>query len=590
MAGVKGFGSRGEPSPPIKMKLKKAGLVTLVCALILLFLIIKKFNIVGNVVRFENFGPVKICNDSDGGRDFFTAGYVRSKGINYYDFCQGANVLIEYYCLKGIVKTENKSCSDFDMVCFEGKCFAEEENFFILAEGTDLALAYSFIVSLNALGYQFDNSIIRNYTDFERIDISDNLLLAIYDGEASVIVGQDLIDDDIELGALVHRIANTLNLRNTVVSDMEVNYDNLREIFPISSSWPITQITDDGYFNEYVTLHDYYPNIWAGRVIWLRTVPLDNGYGSLDQVFMYELGTMKQISNITNAGTSEPDSWGRNAVWFNYFTRPTFSEIYLYEDDIIKKITNNRNFNLTATSTRVSGDNVVWVAHNGSNINDLYFYDGMNINKLAVEYNNIAPALHGNFIAWERWIGGKSEIYFYDGNRMSRLTNNNYDDRGVSIWKNYVAWHGFRRNTADSDIFYYDGSTVRQLTQTNKNSNPVVWGNNVAWTGTDSDGRWQIYFYDGTLTKEITSYTNRDSSPPEMWGDIIVWTSVRSDINEYDEAEKTREIYLYDGKEVYRITDNAYQDISPVVWGENIAWLGKVDSEDEYEIFFAYRP
>lgn len=562
-------------------------LAGLAVVLVLLFLVTQNFGLIGDVSRFSGGASlVQICSDSDTGQDFFTQGQVKTRGLTYDDVCVDSNQLTEYYCQKGRVKSAEQDCRELAGVCSAGRCATTEGNFFILAENADVALAETILTALNNLGHHFDNSIIRTYQEFGGANLEDKSLLMIYNGEVAVVVGQGLVDDDLEFGAAIHRLVTTLNLRQTLVSDTEINSNNLRSIFPIDNVWRITQITDDHYFNEFVTLHDYYPNLWGGRVTWLRTVPLYHGYGSLDQVFMFEQGSMRQISNITNAGTSEPDATYKNAVWFNYFTRPTFSEIYLY-DGPIKQITNNRDSNLVSLSTKIWGDKLVWNTHDGDNINDIYFYDG-SIHQVTTSDNNLAPDIHDKFIAWEKWVNGKSEIYFYNGEQISRLTNNSYDDRWPAIWKDHVAWYGSKRYPND-DIFYYDGTTVRQLTQSNKNSNPVVWGNNVAWQGLDNDGRWQIFVYDGQSTRRITIYTNRDASTPAIWGDVIVWTAVRSDIYDYDEAEKTREVYLYDEKEVHQITDNSYQDISPVVWGQNVAWLGRVDDEEEYEVFFAYK-
>ena len=58
--------------------------------------------------------------------------------------------------------------------------------------------------------------------------------------------------------------------------------------------------------------------------------------------------------------------------------------------DTIRKITNNQNFNLSATGMNIWENTVAWVAHDGDNMNDLYFYDGNNINKLTTTDNNLA--------------------------------------------------------------------------------------------------------------------------------------------------------------------------------------------------------
>ena len=148
-------------------------IVFLVLAFAILILITGDFGLVGNVVKFENNAFAQICSDTDDGLNFFVAGQVKSKGREYNDSCNNDNFLREYYCLKGLAKYQDKDCRELGMTCSGGKCFREEGNFFILAEGADLVFAYSFIAALNALGYEFDNSIIRNYNEFQGRDISN---------------------------------------------------------------------------------------------------------------------------------------------------------------------------------------------------------------------------------------------------------------------------------------------------------------------------------------------------------------------------------------------------------------------------------
>jgi hypothetical protein len=79
-----------------------------------------------------------------------------------------------------------------------------------------------------------------------------------------------------------------------------------------------------------------------------------------------------------------------------------------------------------------------------------------------------------------------SEIYYYDGNIITQLTNNTRLDgwpqinsKGQVAWTGNSGWH-----SGYNEIFFYDGNTIKQLTNNTYNdSSPkindnghLVWG------------------------------------------------------------------------------------------------------------------
>lgn len=87
--------------------------------------------------------------------------------------------------------------------------------------------------------------------------------------------------------------------------------------------------------------------------------------------------------------------------------------------------------------------------------------------------------------------------------------------------------------------------------------------------------------------KKLTAYTNMQAQFVDIWGGNVVWTAIRSDIYDYDEALKTREIYFYNGNKRFKITNNNYEDMEPKLWGSNITWRARVGNEEEFEIMLA---
>jgi len=68
-------------------------------------------------------------------------------------------------------------------------------------------------------------------------------------------------------------------------------------------------------------------------------------------------------------------------------------------------------------------------------------------------YEGYNPSLYAGKIAFERWIGGNWEIYYWDGSETHRITENDFDDIDPSFDGNTVAWKG--RPTGGSDQIYY---------------------------------------------------------------------------------------------------------------------------------------
>ena len=66
-----------------------------------------------------------VCSDSDGGKEFYTAGYVEYGETVSEDYCSNDTVVVEYYCLNSVVKSERLSCP---YSCKEGACIPEEDN------------------------------------------------------------------------------------------------------------------------------------------------------------------------------------------------------------------------------------------------------------------------------------------------------------------------------------------------------------------------------------------------------------------------------------------------------------------------------
>jgi len=115
----------------------------------------------------------------------------------------------------------------------------------------------------------------------------------------------------------------------------------------------------------------------------------------------------------------------------------------------------------------------------------------------------------------------------------------------------------------------------KQLTNDNRpDVNPSISSGNVAWNGPDSGGWEQIYYYDGSSTKTLTS-GNSDNYGPQADGNNVVW---------YGNTPGGSEIFLYNGSTVTTLTNNNNSDYNPYISGNNVVWYGWYGSY--YRVFY----
>ena len=106
----------------------------------------------------------------------------------------------------------------------------------------------------------------------------------------------------------------------------------------------------------------------------------------------------------------------------------------------------------------------------------------------------------GSGIAWVCSDGSDDEIFYYDGNGVIQLTDNDSRDDDVRISGSRVVWSGWDGN--DYEIFLFDGTTTTQLTDNDYSDwGPVVSGTHVAWRVPDN-----IHYYDGSSVNELLNF------------------------------------------------------------------------------------
>ena len=248
-----------------------------------------------------------------------------------------------------------------------------------------------------------------------------------------------------------------------------------------------TQVT-----NKYT---NYDEKLSGNRVAW-REGPKNNPGGELFEVYLYD-GSTDTTLQLTNndVGESPVDIDGQNVVWNGSGT------VYLYDGTSTTTIGQG-------ISPYVSGNQVVWESYTGGISDQINLYDGNTTTQIA---NDDSIWLQGFFdgnVIWTQWDGNDFELFRYDGNTTVQITDNDFNDR-------------LNPDSSPSSSSARSGSAV------DGSGDRLVWSSYV-------NGNWEIFYYDGTETIQVTD-NNIDDLDPKISGDRIVWNT----------SGATSDIFLY---------------------------------------------
>ena len=179
----------------------------------------------------------------------------------------------------------------------------------------------------------------------------------------------------------------------------------------------------------------------------------------------------------------------------------------------IERITSNSDWD---NNPSLYDGNIAWSKQDAPR--GLRYFDGNDISELNSGLANLGnkPSLHNGSIAFAGWktSTGSSQVYLYDGNSVSQISNSTVRVLYSSLHSNQVAWAEFVGGTDNSntEIIFYDGSSIRQLTDNNvKDVAPSLYNGQIAWSSFDGNDD-EILFFDGTTTHQITDNNYNDSA------------------------------------------------------------------------------
>lgn len=178
----------------------------------------------------------------------------------------------------------------------------------------------------------------------------------------------------------------------------------------------ITQITDSPSIKSD-------PDVSGTNVVWME---MDSN--SILQIFFWDGNSTTQVTD-GQYGCFQPSISGTNVVWDEFDGDGT--HIYFWDGDVKWQL----SYGCCDHSAAISGEKVVWQSEH-----DILYWDGITVNEIG---RGASPAISGTNVAWLGWDASNEQIFFWDGNSVTQVTDDDYPkfEHQPSISGTNVVWH-----------------------------------------------------------------------------------------------------------------------------------------------------
>ncbi len=337
-------------------------------------------------------------------------------------------------------------------------------------------------------------------------------------------------------------------------------------LFSVLSVSAVTFEVEQLTFNDF---DDYDVVMDEEYIIW-------TGYDGNDlEIYLYDGST---VSALTDNGINDhsPHLEDGKAVWIT--GEGSAAEVVFWDGTNATELTDD---GIEQFSPRTNMGEAVWVGREGEDDTEIYYWNGSTINQLTDDSAvNEEPDIEDGWAAWSRWNDGEQrvDLYLWNGTTTQKITTDEMMGRRPRFDGHNLVWHGFPQGTYADEVYYWDGTTIANISDKIWTDwNPEVSNGKIVWMGADNAG-WQIYMWaDGEKTK-LTNFYN-PSVDPDIDGGEIVWSSQGEN---YD-----FEIKYYDGVYTVNVSNKPGWDEKPKIKNGRIAWHG-FDGNDK-EIYVARR-
>ncbi len=336
----------------------------------------------------------------------------------------------------------------------------------------------------------------------------------------------------------------------------------------VAWEWKVDQITNNG-------IDDYFPTINSGgQVAWSGGVSVAAGdyrKGPTFEIYLYDGNTSTQITNNLYADYDAFISDNGNVVWSSLINGQNANgDIFIY-DGAIKQISNS---SVDSKRPYINASGHV-VFEEGP----IMFYNG-SVTAPVPNSSGIQGRISDNGnIAWRSSSGG---IKYYDAVKKTTISLPNPTSGSADEYPWINAAGDLVWGKGDIASYDYSSGTVSAIPSSPYVDFYPMIGDNGNIVFPTNDGQ-RIYYYDALtgLTAMIADYGIGNSFDDVLTinsSGKVAWAA--NDENNWD-------IFFYDGKDVYNVTNSPnYDERSPVLNDFNDITWHAYDGND-YEIFKA---
>ncbi len=310
----------------------------------------------------------------------------------------------------------------------------------------------------------------------------------------------------------------------------------------LGQQWQVTAITDGSQRIQY-------PRVSGSNVAWQQ-------YDGHDwEIYLYDGSTIKRLTD-NDVDDTVPDVSNGHVAWY----RGEYDDASLLYDGttIMSGIGNN-------TDMKLEPGGLIWSTVIAPEIvSHVYLFDGTATKKLSVDgtYANHNPDMSGNKVVWSSFKNGDNSAYLYDGTSSVLLPENVGLGQVPKISGNNIIGVGIDADGINDQVFLYDGVTNKPLGNTSSHDIlPRIAGQNVAWSSCDNSV-CEVFTYQAGQAKQL-SFDSVRTYAPLVSESFVVY-------NVYDGVDF--DIYIYDGVNTVRFTDNELDDTVFDISGNTFVW------------------
>jgi hypothetical protein len=300
----------------------------------------------------------------------------------------------------------------------------------------------------------------------------------------------------------------------------------------------------------------------AGHVAWLAP------QGDANEIDLWDGNGMRPIT----AGwpLAQPYGWslGKSGhlAWVGQGNG--VGQIFFWDGVTVRRLSSDSQNVLSTVQVNERG-HVVWQAIEGGR-GYVYLWDGVSVRRLGagralLTYPWLNPL---GQVIWDELAAGYTRIFLRDSTAERQITEEEISDMiprmngaGQAVWL-----RGDLRPWGDRQVIYWDGTGAVPLTGMGEagSAAEISEAGSVVWAGKDLLSLW---LWDGTSTRPLAQGLSAPLAVP-FW-----MMSDRGHVAWRDSDTAAGEIYLWNGTEVLRLTDNATPEGAPAVNNRGqVAW------------------